>query len=418
MLPFKKDIGKIAVIGPHSDSIRLMFGCYTYPAMIDMMLSGAMSDMAGVAETSDDIEFKLDVPDVPYYEGSTVREESPVVGDILKQMYGDKTPTILAAIKTKCPNAHIVYEKGCDIAGTNKDGFEKAIAAAKDAEIVILTLGGKYGWGNNCTIGEGIDSDHVGLTGVQEELAKAISETGTPAVLVHMDARPLSSEYISENVPAIIENWFPGDTGGEGLADVLFGDYNPAGRLPMTVARNAGQIPIYSMHKNGSCYSNNNGISLNKYVEGTKQPLYYFGEGMSYTTFSYANLKIDKKVKACGIINLSCDITNTGEMDGEEVVQVYVSDEVASMIRPNKELAGFSRVAIKAGETKTVHFSMRADQFAFLDTNMKWIVEEGQMTVRIGASSEDIRLINTFEIENTTYIDGKKRGFYAKSRVE
>ncbi len=418
LLPLKKDISKIAVIGPHADSIRLLFGCYTYPAMIDMMVSGSMSDMAGIEGVSDADKEKLKEANTNFYEGSTVRKENPIVDNMLEQVYGHITPTILSSIKEKCTKAQIVYEKGCEIAGTNKEGFEAAVAAAKDAEIVILTLGGKYGWGNNCTIGEGIDSDYIGLNGVQEELAKAIFEAGTPAVLVHMDARPLSSEFISKNYPVIIENWFPGDTGGEALADVLFGDYNPAGRLPVTVARNTGQIPIYSMHKNGSGYSKGNGMVLSKYVEGTKQPLYYFGEGKSYTTFTYSNLQLDKKVRADGVINLSCDVTNTGERDGEEVIQLYVSDEAASMMRPNKELAGFKRIAIEAGKTKTVYFSMRADQFAFLDADMKWIVEAGKMTVKIGASSEDIRLIDFFEIENTTYIDAKKRGFYAKTRID
>ncbi len=419
LLPLKKDINKIAVIGPHADSIRLLFGCYTYPAMLDMMISGSMKeDMAGMEGVNDE-ESNNDKSEITYYEGSSVRMENQTVTHILQQMYGYKTPTILASIKTMCPNACIVYEKGCDVAGTNKNGFDTAIAAAKDADVVILTVGGKYGWGYNCTIGEGIDSDHIGLTGVQEELAKEIYESGTPAVLVHMDARPLSSEFISENYPAIIENWFPGRTGGEALTDVLFGDYNPAGRLPMTVARNAGQIPVYSMHKNGSSYSKScNGKIHFRYVEGSKQPLHYFGEGKSYTTFTYSNLKLDKKVKADGTINMSCDITNVGEMDGEEVVQVYVSDEIASMMRPNKELAGFARVAIGAGKSKKIHFSMKVDQFAFLNTEMKWIVEAGKMTVRIGGSSQDIRLVDTFDIENTAYVDGKTRGFYAKFKVE
>lgn len=253
------------------------------------------------------------------------------------------------------------------------------------------------------------------MTGVQEELARAIHETGTPSVLVHMDAKPLSSEYINEHYPAILENWFPGDTGGRALADVLFGDYSPAGRLPMTAARNTGQIPIYSSQKNGSGYHGGNGMVLCKYVEGSKEPLYYFGEGMSYTTFEYSGLQVKKTVSAEESVELSCDITNIGDRAGEEVVQVYVTDELASMVRPAQELAGFRRISLAPGETKTVHFSMRTDQFAFLDHEMRWIVEAGMMTVKVGASSKDTRLKDTFEILETAYIDGKKRGFYASS---
>ena len=394
-----------------------MFGGYTYPAMLDMLISGSFSEMAGVGG-AEDSKITQSTPQAPFYHGSIVRQESPNVTGILAQIYGQKNADDINIHKAKCPDTQVVYEKGCGIAGTDKDGFEAAVAAAKEADVVILTVGGKYGWGSNCTIGEGLDSDHIGLTGVQEELAKEIFETGTPAVLVHMDARPLSSLFISENYPAIIESWFPGDTGGEALADVLFGDYNPAGRLPVTVARNAGQIPIYAMHRNGSSYSEAKGIILSTYVEGSKKPLYYLGEGKSYTTFEYSNLKVDKKVKSDGVINLSCDITNPGDRDGEEVIQVYVRDDLASMIRPNKELAGFARVAVEAGKTKTVHFSMKADQFAFLDIKMKWIVEAGTMTVSVGASSEDIRLVDKFIIENTAYIDSRKRGFYAKTWVE
>lgn len=415
ILPLSKDTKKIAVIGPHAGSLRLLFGCYTYVASMEMALGGVMVEMAGMSDMN---MGGTAGPTAPLFEGSDVREEDPAVTEAIKMMFGDKTPTILASIKAKCPNAEIVYEKGCDIGGTNQKGFGAAIAAAKSADVVILTVGGKYGWGSYCTTGEGIDCNDIGLTGVQEELAKAIYETGTPAVLVHMDAKPLSSEFIAKNYPAIIENWFPGDTGGEALADVLFGDYNPAGRLPITAARNAGQIPIYAMHRYGNSYRAVKAMALNRYVEGSKYPLFYFGEGKSYSSFEYSNLQLDKRVKADGIINLSVDVKNTSDRDGEEVVQIYVRDELASMLRPGRELAGFRRVEVKAGETKTVHFSMRADQFAFLDVDMKWVVEAGEMTMLVGSSSEDIRLTDTFEIENTAYIVGKDRGFYAKTAVD
>ncbi|MBT2293137.1 glycoside hydrolase family 3 C-terminal domain-containing protein [Paenibacillus albidus] len=416
LLPLRKNVNKIAVIGPHADSIRLLFGCYTYPAMLDLAMSGRMTDMAGLGY--EESQSPSNDESTPYYEGSTVRQDSPAVLQTLQMLYGAKTPTILASIRAKCPNAEVIYEKGCDIAGTDRKGFQAAVDAAAEADVVILTVGGKYGWGENCTTGEGLDTDHIGLTGVQEELAKAIYETGTPSILVHMDAKPLSSEYISSHYPAIIENWFPGETGGQALADVLFGDYNPAGRLPMTAARNPGQIPIHASQRNGGGYAKSKGMVLSKYVQGSKTPLHYFGEGLSYTSFAYSNLRMERSVSAHGVFQVSCDVTNTGDRDGEEVVQVYVTDDLASMLRPNKELAGFKRVAIPAGETRTVVFEMRADQFAFLNADMKWIVEAGKMTVGVGASSEDIRLSGSFEVENTSLIEGRTRGFYAKTRVE
>ncbi|MCQ6271448.1 glycoside hydrolase family 3 C-terminal domain-containing protein [Pseudarthrobacter sp. R1] len=417
LLPLSKATKKIAVIGPHGNSLRLFFGCYTYPASIDLAMSGTMSEMAGMLDLPELTASYEQPPLAPLFEGSDVRSEPEAVEQALQGALGHKTPTIVASIKAKCPEADVVYEKGCDIAGTNRTGFDAAVAAAKDADVVILTLGGKYGWGSSCTSGEGIDTSNVGLPGIQEELARQIFETGTPTVMVHMDAKPLSSVYIAEHFPAVIENWFPGETGGEALADVLFGDYNPAGRLPMTAVRDAGQIPLYAAHKRSNSFSSAGTMIMNRYVDGSKVPLFHFGEGKSYTTFEYSNLTLDPTVKADGVVHLSCEITNTGQRDGEEVVQVYVRDELASMVRPVQELAGFNRVELKAGQTKTVHFTMRADQFAFLDVDMQWVVEAGQMTVKVGASSADTRLTGAFDIENTAIIDGKRRGFYATTSV-
>lgn len=414
LLPLDKSVKKIAVIGPHADSLRLLFGCYTYPAVVDRDISGAMSDMAGM-ESMQRPDAAPNPNQMPWYPGSRIRGTSPVVEEELKKAFGETTPTILRAIQEKCPDAEIIYARGCDVAGDDCSSFAAARKAAEAADVVILIGGGKYGWGSNCTTGEGIDTDRIGLPGVQEELAKLIFETGTPAVYVHMDAKPLSSEWIDAHYPAVLENWFPGITGGRALTDVLFGDYNPAGRLPMTVARNAGQIPVYASQKNGSGYHGGNGMVLCKYVEGTKEPLHYFGEGQSYTTFSYSDLQLTKQVESDGSVELSCVVTNTGTCDGEEVAQVYVTDEMACMLRPAQELAGFYRVTLKAGESKRVHFSMRADQFAFLDQKMRWIVEAGSMTVKVGGSSTDAALTGSFEIADTAYIDGKNRGFFAKA---
>ncbi len=423
LLPLSKETQKIAVIGPHADSLRLLFGHYTYVAMVDVGLSGAFADMMVGLETGSDEEdpfgglMGAHVVQPPLFEGSKVRQQPAIVDETLRQLLG-QTPTLLAAIKAKCPQAEVVYEKGCDIAGTNRSGFAAALAAAESADVVILTVGGKYGSGNNSTIGEALDSSNIGLPGLQEEFARLILETGTPAVLVHLDARPLSSVFIAEHYPAILENWFPGETGGEALADVLFGDYNPAGRLPATVARDAGQIPVYAMHRFGDSYRTRGKGFANRYFEATPQPLYYFGQGLSYTTFEYSDLNLDPTVKADGRVHLSVAVKNMGDRDGEEVVQVYVRDEKASMLRPGQELAGFCRVALKAGETRTVHFDMRADQFAFLDAGMKWIVEAGAMTVRVGSSSEDIRLSGQFNIENNAGIVGKNRGFFARTCID
>lgn len=416
ILPLDKQIRKIAVIGPHADSVRLLFGCYTYPAARDRDLSGSMSDMAGMESISGNAG---DNPNqMPYFPGSTVRGTAPVVEEELRKNYAGRTITVLQALREKFPEAEFTYVKGCDVAGTDRSGFAQAEEAARNADVVIVTGGGKYGWGSNCTIGEGIDTDRIGLSGVQEELAERIAGTGTPAVYVHLNARPLSSERIYEQFGAVLEIWYPGEHGGRALADVLAGDYNPAGRLPMTVLRNAGQVPMYSGQKNGSGYHGGKGMVLCKYVEGQKSPIRYFGEGLSYTEFAYSNLEITEKAGSKDSVEVSCVVENIGKYDGDEVVQVYVTDEMACMLRPAQELAGFYRVHLKAGENKQVHFSMKASQFAFLNKEMRWIVEAGNMTVKLGSSSKDIHLTGAFELTETAYVDGKNRGFYAKAWEE
>jgi beta-glucosidase len=417
LLPLAKAPTKIAIIGPHADSIRLFFGCYTGPASVDLAMSGTMSEMAGMLDMPE-LTASYEMPPLaPLFEGSDVRSEPPLVEQALRGMYGENTPTIVAAIQAKSPDADIVYERGCDVAGINRTGFDAAVAAAESADVVILTLGGKYGWGSSSTSGEGIDTADVGLPGIQEELAALIAATGTPAVFVHMDSKPLSSPFIADNFGAVLEYWFPGESGGEALADILFGDYNPAGRLPMTAVRDAGQIPLYAAHRRSNSYSSAGTMIMNRYVDGSKMPLWHFGEGLSYTTFEYSDLELDETVEADGIVNLSVKVTNTGGRDGEEVVQVYVRDELSSMVRPVQELAGFKRVQIPAGESKTVRFAMRADQFAFIDVDMNWIVEAGRMLARVGSSSNAIHLEGAFDIAETAVIDPRSRGFYAQATV-
>lgn len=415
VLPLAKDLRKIAVIGPHGNSLRLFFGCYTGPAGIDLTLSGNLSEMAGMLDLPEMSAGMDATPQAPLFEGSHVRSEPPQVEAAIRAALGGRTPTILESVQAKVPDACVIWEQGCDIAGTRRTGFDAAVAAAADADVVILTLGGKYGWGSSCTSGEGIDTDDIGLPGVQEELARRVLETGTPTVFVHMDAKPLSSEYVAEHFPAVIENWFPGETGGEALTDVLFGDYNPAGRLPMTAARHTGQIPIYAAHRRSDSVT---GTALSRYFDGEKAPLWAFGEGLSYTTFDYSDLVVDPTVQADGEVHIACSITNTGERDGDEVVQLYIRDELASMVRPVQELAGFARVHLAAGESTTVRFTVRADQFAFLDTEMRWVVEAGEMGVRVGASSIDRRLTGSFRIESSAFVDGARRGFYATVAVD
>ncbi len=419
VLPLNKGKKTVAVIGPHADSVRLLFGGYTMAAGIDMMIGGSLADQAGMESGVQDLgeSFKLR-QDAPRYPGSTVERDNPAAMQTVQAAYSN-TKTILSSLRERAPEIDFRYARGCDLAGTDRSGFAEALKLAEEADVVIMTAGGKYGWGGSCTVGEGIDTDDIGLTGVQEELALALAETGTPLILVHMDARPLSSPALAEKAAAILEIWFPGTTGGLALSETLFGDYNPAGRLSLTAARGTGQIPVYhSQYKGNSTASRLTLSSSCRYVDSTLNPLWCFGHGLSYTAFAYSDLRIaEQAIPADGSVTISCRVKNVGERSGEEVVQLYVTDNCASMLRPAMEFAGCARMALKAGEEKTVSFTLRADQFAFVGKDGRWIAEAGDMTVRIGAASDDIRLEGGFRITNTLSVRPAKRGFYAETKI-
>lgn len=420
ILPLEKKKQKIAVIGPHADNVRLLFGCYTYAAGTDMMIGGTLADQAGMEANVEHMADVMEVQkDVAKYPNSCVEKDNPAAIQAVEASY-PHTKTILKAIREKVPNAEVLYTKGCDVAGCDRSGFAKAVQIAGEAEVVIFTVGGKYGWGGSCTIGEGIDTDDIGLMGVQEELAVKLLDIGKPVVLVHMDGRPFSSVKLAERANAIIENWFPGTSGGLALADVLFGDYNPAGRLSVTAPRSVGQIPIYNgQYIGNSYYSSKCPTSSCRYVDSATEPLYYFGYGLSYTQFSYSDLQINKPTVAYDEkVTISCKVKNVGKREGEEVVQLYVSDLCASMLRPYQEFAGCARISLQPGEEKAVEFTIRADQFAFVGKDEKWVVEKGDMEVRIGGASNNLPLQGKFQISDTAYICPAKRGFYAKTNID
>lgn len=421
ILPLKKKKQKVAVIGPHADNIRLLFGCYTHAAGMDMVMGGSLSDQPGMEVSVGDLAQATMVSKqgAAVYPGSSVERDNKAAVAAVAAAYPD-TKTILTCLREKNTEADITYLHGCDVAGTDRSEFNTAEKLAKESDVVILTVGGKYGWGGSCTVGEGVDSDNVGLTGVQEELALMLISTKTPVIVVHMDARPFANPKIAEGASAILENWFPGTTGGEAIADVLYGDYNPAGRLSVTAPKHTGQLPVYSgQYVGNSYYSRHCPTSVCKYVDSDLEPLYYFGFGLSYTQFAYEGMMVlNENVSAGGTVTVSCKVKNIGTRDGDEVVQVYVSDIQSSKLRPYQEFAGCARVHLKAGEKKSISFTMRADQFAFVGKDGKWIVEEGDMKVMIGGCSADLPLEGIFRITDTSEIRPAKRGFYAKAEVK
>lgn len=268
-------------------------------------------------------------------------------------------------------------------------GIAEAVTAARDVDVVIAVLGETD---DLCT--ESASRVSLDLPGYQEDLLRALSATGKPLVLVLSNGRPLSVNWAAKHVPAIVEMWFPGETGGAALADVLFGDCNPSGRLPITFPRGVGQIPMNFPFHPGA-----HGEDFGQ-VTG---PLFPFGFGLSYTTFAYDHLRISPSRQGPGgDITVSCDVTNTGRRAGDAVVQLYLRDDYASVVTFDSELRGFSRVPLAPGETKTATFTLTPDQLQVFDRDEHWTVEPGRFTVMIGESSADIRLQGNFWIDSAT----------------
>ena len=310
------------------------------------------------------------------------------------------TKTVYQGIKELLPHAEVIYKKGCDIIDPHFPEseildfpktaeevrlMEEAIRAAKQAEVVVMVLGG-----NELTVREDRSRTSLNLPGRQEELLKAVCATGKPIILVMLDGRASSINYAAAHIPAILHAWFPGEFCGQAVAEALFGDYNPGGRLAVTFPKSVGQIPFAFPFKPGSDESSSTSVY---------GALYPFGHGLSYTTFTYSDLHISPSYQGVqGDIHVSCKIKNTGKIKGDEVVQLYLRDEISSVTTYTKVLRGFERISLEAGEEQTVHFRLRPQDLGLWDKNMNFRVEPGSFKVMLGASSTDIRLHGQFEI--------------------
>jgi Beta-glucosidase-related glycosidases len=352
ILPLNKSIKKVAVIGPNADNIYNQLGDYTAPQ-----------------------------------ERSNVK-------------------TVLDGITAKLGESKVQYVKGCAIRDMDNTNIDEAVAAARNSDVAIVVVGGSSARDfkteyietgaaivskesvSDMESGEGYDRSTLDLLGKQMDLLKAVKATGKPVVVVYIQGRPLNMNWAKENADALLTAWYPGQEGGNAIADVIFGDYNPAGRLPISIPRSIGQIPVYYNKKNPLGHD---------YVEESKDPLYSFGYGLSYTKFDYSGLNITKK--SSNNYEVSVSVKNTGNYDGEEVIQLYIRDEVASTVRPVKQLRHFDRILLKKGESKTVTFQLTEDDFSIIDLKMNKIVEPGKFTIMVGASSDDIRLKDIIEIK-------------------
>ena len=295
-------------------------------------------------------------------------------------------------------NTKLLYAKGCEIEGTNKDGFAEAVATAKQADVVILSIGERRDMS-----GEAKSRSDLHLPGVQEDLVKAIQATGKPVVVLINAGRPLVFNWTADNVPAIVYTWWLGTEAGNAIANVLFGDYNPSGKLPMTFPREVGQVPIYYNHfSTGRPAKDENATNyVSAYIDLKNSPKYPFGYGLSYTTFDYSGLKLSStKIKSNETIKVSFQLKNSGKVAGEEVVQLYLKDKFGSVVRPVLELKDFQKVKLNAGESKTIEFTIDKEKLSFYNDKVEWVAEPGDFEVMIGASSADIKLKSDFELVN------------------
>lgn len=347
LLPLSKDINSIAVIGPLADDKDTPLGNWRAHGEYNSAISLLEGVKAAVGNST-----KI------YYEKGvelTSKTVEPGENQFLH---------------------HIEYNT------TDRSGIAAAVNAAKKAEVVLLAIGE-----NAYQTGEGRSQTNIGFIGLQQELLEAVYAVNKNIVIVLMNGRPMDIAWAAEHVPSILECWHLGSQSGYAISDVLFGDYNPSGKLPVSFPYNVGQEPLYYNQKNtGRPMSTQ--VTYSGYNDAPKEALFPFGYGLSYTNFTYSKLSLDKsEMDKDGEIKVSVNVTNNGSRDGEEVVQLYIRDLVGSLTRPIKELKGFNKVMIKAGETKTINFTINAETLQFYTVNKKWEVESGEFNVWVGGSS-------------------------------
>jgi beta-glucosidase len=359
VLPLGPTPGKIAVIGPNADTARNMFGDYSHPAHMESLVE--MRDRHNV--------FLVPVPDDVSFAVADL--EFPTILDSLRHRYGDA----------------VGFAPGCAVNDGDTSGFEEAVALAGRSDVVVLVLGDKAGLTAECTSGEGRDRSSLDLPGVQEDLARAVLDTGTPVVTVLVVGRPCGSEYLHERSAAVLLAWLPGQEGAQAVGEALSGELNPGGKLPITFPRNVGQIPIYYGHKISGGRSHWQG----DYVDGPTTPLYPFGFGLSYTEFRLDHAEVETpSVGEDGVVRASVSLENVGDVVGDEVVQLYIRDGEASVTRPVLELKNFVRVTVEPGDSKTVQFEVPIGQLGFYDADLDYVVEDGEIEILIGTSSDHL----------------------------
>ncbi|HZO75464.1 MAG TPA: glycoside hydrolase family 3 N-terminal domain-containing protein [Ktedonobacteraceae bacterium] len=371
ILPLSPTTKRVAVIGPGADDERLLQGDYHYPSHLEMIYAAPRTlDMGELAVPQANGKYAPG----PYF----TLHITPLAG--LRAALG--------------PAVEIRYAKGCDVLGDDRSGFAEALQAVNGADVAIVVVAGKSGLLRPVTVGEGNDATDLHLTGVQQELIDMLAQSRTPLVIVVHSGRVHTLISLVEKAAALLQVFPSGEEGGNGLADILTGKINPAGRLPVSMPRSVGQIPNYMATRAGG----DRAMFFGDYIDSPTTPLFSFGHGLSYTTFAYENMTVQAK-SSTDPIEVSVTVRNTGECAGDEVVQLYCRDEVASVARPQRQLIGFTRLPLNAGQARRVTFAVHPSRLAFYDPEMRFVTEPGAFTFSVGASSSDIRAAQTITLE-------------------
>jgi beta-glucosidase len=361
-------IRSVAVIGPSADDARLLQGDYHYPAHLEIVY--------------DRMEPPADDDTAPSSGGE---QFLPTDGGAFRAgPHFVEHVTPLAALRQALPDISVNYEAGCSIAGEDTSGIGDAVRVAEEADIALVFVGGRSGLTPASTVGEARDASDLRLTGVQEQLVEAVAATGTPTVVVLLSGRVHSISSVVERVPAVVQAWLPGEEGGHAIADVLLGRSDPVGRLPVSLPRGVGQVPVHHDVRAGGGKS----LFWGTYSDGPTTPLFAFGHGLTYTTFEYGDLEVVDEGSTTEPIVLRVSVSNMGNRDGSEVVQLYARDEVASVARPDQQLVGFTRVELKAGSSVPVTFEVHPSRLAFLDEAMQFVTEPGMFRFTVGGASD------------------------------
>lgn len=402
VLPLKQG-AKVALVGPHADSLRYPVSGYTFPAYVEMLTvaeNGGEVSIGGMADEAKKGDGHSNSPFAAFGKALDAegRKKLGDMNQVLRDMGARTLREVLAE------RFEVRYAEGCHLNDEEEAGIAAAVEAAKASDVVIMACGGNCGW-VNVTGGEGKDRCSLELPGVQQKLLEAVAEAGKPVVLIMYGPGIFALPWACEHTAAMIQAWMPGQYAGKVVADILDGTANPGGKLTTTIPRSVGQTPVVYNHRMGSGYASGtdnlgSAIFTGGYVDQPSEPLFPFGHGLSYTSFSLSDVTLASDVVPTdGEIVVSCKVKNTGKRAGDEVVQLYYHTKKARVVRPVKQLAGFVRVSLEAGEEKQVKFTLPTSQLGYYNEDMEFVVEPARMDVMVGTSAHDIAFTAEVKLE-------------------